>query len=176
MAASIGKVFEKEFRKVLTLLKEERHVAFHRLSDTGAAGTVVAEQPSDYILGLPEGCANLYEGQRMMLLEVKASEEKHSLGKSMMTASQRGAIARWYGLANLPYLILFWDAQLGTMQLWNGSAILGEKNIHKRDLLAQWGDCGVVNKLRYEAVAQYFIEYFKIPAGAATLCAAQRRM
>jgi len=174
MAADIGKVFEKEIRKVFVILKDQRHVAWHRLLDTGAAGNTVGEQPSDFLLGLPPGCTNLLDNQRLMLLEVKASEKHHTLGKAMMTPSQRGAIARYRQMLNIPYVILFWDTQDGVIQMWDGAAILGEKNINKRDMLAQWSDCGVISKLRHEVVAKYLIEYFQIPAGAATLAAALR--
>ena len=175
MAADIGKVFEKELKKVFDILKDTRHVGYHRLSDTGAAGSIVAEQPSDYLFALPPGCVNLLDNQRLMLLEVKASEKHHTLGKAMMTASQRGAIARYRFMLNLPYLILFWDTQDGVIQLWDGHSILGDKNISKLEMLAQWPDCGVISKLRHKVVAQHLIDYFKIPAGADTLSAAQRR-
>lgn len=176
MSASIGKVFEGEFKKVLDLLKTTHHVAWHRMADTAAAGNVIAEQPSDFFVGLPPGSVAM-AGQRFFLLEVKASEESHSLGKAMMTPSQRGAINRWRMMLNIPYYVLFWDAQLGNMQLWDGIAVVRESNMSKqRDMLAQWPNCGVVKRLRHEYVAQRLVDHFQIPEGKATLADAQRRM
>ena len=169
MAADIGKVFEKEMVEVFKLLKAQYLVGWHRLTDSGAAGSIVSAQPSDYIMALPPGSSNLLEGQRMMFLEVKASEEYHTLGKSMVRASQRGAINSYRYLLNIPYLILFWDAQLGVMQLWDGIAIHGEKNIHKRHMLVQWEGVGSINKLIKQRVVDLLVDYFRIPKMAVTL-------
>ena len=70
MAASIGGVFEKEMVIVMRMQFEQRLVSFHRLSDTAAAGSMVAAQPSDYLLGLPAACHILLVGQRLCFLEV----------------------------------------------------------------------------------------------------------
>lgn len=169
MAADIGKVFEKEMVQVFKLLKEQYLVGWHRLTDSGAAGSIVSAQPSDYIMALPPGSSNLLEGQRMMFLEVKASEEYHTLGKAMVRPSQRGAILSFRYLLNIPYLILFWDAQLGVLQLWDGIAIQGEKNIHKRHMLAQWEDIGSINRLLRQRVVDHLAEHFRIPKMAYTL-------
>ena len=169
MAADIGKVFEKQMVEVFKLLKEQYLVGWHRLTDTGAAGSLVAAQPSDYIMALPPGSSNLLGEQRLMFLEVKASEEYHSLGKAMVRPSQRGAILTYRYLLGIPYLILFWDAQLGVMQLWDGIAIQGEKNINKRHMLAQWADMGSINKLITQRVVDRIVEYFRIPKKTDTL-------
>ena len=169
MAAEIGKVFEKEMVEVFKLLKEQYLVGWHRLTDTGAAGSLVSAQPSDYIIALPPGSSNLLEGQRMMFLEVKASEEYHTLGKSMVRPAQRGAILSFRYLLNVPYLILFWDAQLGVLQLWDGIAIQGEKNINKRHMLAEWPDIGTISRLIRQRVVDRLAEHFRIPKMAYTL-------
>lgn len=168
MAADIGKVFENEMKKVFDVLKESHLVAVQRFSDTGAAGSVVAEQPSDYLVGLPEGCINLHKGHRLMFLEVKASEKHATLQKAAVKPSQRGAVARFRYLLNIPYLILFWDTQRGVLQLWDGIAIMDDR-LSKVHMLAEWSDCGTINRLRRDFVAQRIIEYFQIPAKAVTL-------
>ena len=169
MAADIGKVFEKEMVEVFKLLKEQYLVGWHRLTDTGAAGSVVAAQPSDYIMALPHGSSNLLGEQRLMFLEVKASEVHHSLGKAMVRPSQRGAILSYRFMLGIPYLILFWDAQLGVMQLWDGIAIHGDKNISKSHMLAEWPGIGTINKLIRQRVVDRIAEHFRIPKMAYTL-------
>lgn len=157
----MGKVFKILFASTLA--------AHHRLADSGAAGTVIAEQPSDYLLGLPPGCSNLINGQRLCFIEVKASEVKHSMPKDAVRSSQRGAIGRFRALLGIPYFILFWDAQLGVIQLWDGMAIHDNDRIDKAYLLATWSDVGVINRLRHEVVATKITEYFQIPSSVITL-------
>jgi hypothetical protein len=169
MAAHIGKVFEKEMVKVMKLLFEQRLVSYHRLTDTGAAGSVVAEQPSDYILGLPAACKNLHEDQRLCFLEVKASEKHSSMPKDAVRPSQRGAIARFRFLLGVPYYILFWDAQNGGMQLWDGLAVYDNARIDKKFLLASWENTGVINRLQHQRVADLLVDYFQIPKRGDTL-------
>lgn len=169
MAASIGKVFEKEMVQVFKMLFEQRLVSYHRLSDSGAAGSIVAEQPSDYLLGLPAGCQNLQEGQRLCFLEVKASEEHSTMPKAAVRPAQRGAIARFRFLLGIPYYIMFWDAQNGVIQLWDGIAVHDTARIDKRHLLATWPNVGVINKLQRQRVVDLIADYFRIPTYADTL-------
>jgi hypothetical protein len=169
MAADIGKVFEGEMTEVFKQLKAQYLVGWHRLTDTGAAGSVVSAQPSDYILGLPPGAETGLDGQRMMFLEIKASEVHHKLAKAMVRPSQRGAIGTFRYMLGIPYFILFWDTQLGVLQLWDGIAIQGEKNIDKRHMLAQWEGIGCINKLITQRVVDHLVAYFHIPRSAVTL-------
>lgn len=169
MAASIGGVFEKEMVQVFKLLFTQRLVSYHRLTDTAAAGSVVAEQPSDYLLGLPAQCQNLHEGQRLCFLEVKASEKHHSMPKDAVRPSQRGAIGRFRALLGIPYYILFWDAQEGVIQLWDGMAVHDTARINKQFLLATWTAVGVINKLQKQRVVDLLVDYFQIPSYADTL-------
>lgn len=169
MAASIGGVFEKEMVLVFRMLFEQRLVSFHRLTDTAAAGSTVAEQPSDYLLGLPSGSGNLQDGQRLCFLEVKASEKYHSMPKDAVRASQRGAIGRFRALLGIPYYILFWDAQDGVIQLWDGMAVHDTARINKQYLLATWTAVGVINKLQKQRVVDLLVDYFQIPSYADTL-------
>lgn len=169
MAVSIGKVFEGEMVIVMRMLFEQRLVSFHRLTDTGAAGSIVAEQPSDYLLGLPAGCKNLQEGQRLCFLEVKASEKHSTMPKDAVRPSQRGAIGRFRFLLGIPYYILFWDSQKGVIQLWDGIAVHDTVRIDKRYLLATWTNVGVINRLQRQRVVDLLADYFQIPTKGDTL-------
>lgn len=169
MAASIGGVFEKEMVLVFRMLFEQRLVGFHRLSDTAAAGSVVASQPSDYLLALPAGSDNLLDKQRLCFFEVKASEKHSSMPKDAVRPSQRGAIGRFRALLGIPYYILFWDAQNGVMQLWDGLAVHDNARIDKQYLLATWSGVGVINKLQKQRVVDLIVDYFRIPSHADTL-------
>ena len=167
MAADIGKIFEKEIRAVFTLLKTSHLLGCQRFSDTGSAGSVVAAQPADYLLGFPAGSA-VYGDQRLAFVEVKASEVNHTLGKSMVRSEQRKAISWYRKLLNIPYFILFWDSQLGIIELWDGIAVDAPR-MDKRHRLAVWQNCGTINRLRHEVVAKYIADHFQIPAAAVTL-------
>lgn len=169
MAADIGKVFEREMTEVFKLLKEQYLVGWHRLTDTGAAGSVVSAQPSDYLLGLPPGSITGRDGQRMLFMEVKASEVHHKLGKAMVRPAQRGAVGTFRYMLDIPYFILFWDTQMGVLQLWDGIAVQGEKNMDKRHMLAQWADIGCINKLIRQRVVDHIVAHFHIPRSAVTL-------
>lgn len=173
MAADIGKIFENEFSKVLKLLKETHLVASHKLTDTGSAGNVVSAQPSDYLMGLPPGSKVPLNDQRLFFVEVKASEKHATLGKAMMRPAQRGAIAQYRYLLDLPYLVFFWDAVGGRIQLWDGVAIMGEKNISKKHMLVEWADVGSY-RLRTEFVAQQITDHFLIPLASDTLAKIQQ--
>ncbi len=167
--SSIGGVFETEIQKVFTHLKATHCLGWHRLSDTAAAGSVVAAQPSDYLVGLPPGSKSPLQGQRLMFVEVKASEVETKLGKAMLRPAQRGAIHYFRLLLDIPYLVIFWSASTGKIQLWDGLAIHGEGRMNKNHMLVEWDACGTVNKLRHVAVAQYLADYFQLPPAADTL-------
>lgn len=173
MAASIGKVFEKEWAKAVRLLCETRAIGMARFPDSAAAGSLISAQPSDYLMGLPPGCKNLLDGQRLMFLEVKASEKEHKLAKAMVRPSQRGAIAKFRYLLNIPYFILFWDAQEGVIQLWDAIAVHGEGRMDNSMLLAQWEGCGRHTRLNTQVVADHFAGYFHIPLTKDTLSKAR---
>jgi hypothetical protein len=168
MAADIGKVFENEIQKVFKQLKTSHLVGCQRFSDSGAAGSVVAEQPADYLVGFPPG-SQLRADQLLAFVEVKASEVHHTLGKAMVRPGQRGAISWYRYLLGIPYYILFWDTQHGVIQLWDGIAIHGDGRISKDHILAEWEGCGTVNRLRHEVVADHLVRHFQIPPAAVTL-------
>lgn len=169
MAVDIGKIFEKELEKVFRSLEESHVLAWHRFPDTGAAGgNILAEQPSDYLLGLPLGSVSPF-GQRMMLAEAKASEKKASLSKAAMRPSQRRAICVYRMLLQLPYLVFFWDASSGVMQVWDGAGVVGEDRINPKFILFSADDVGSGLKLRTAVVAAHFVNWFQLPAKAETL-------
>lgn len=167
MSADIGKVFENEIRKVFAALKASHLLGCQRFSDSGAAGSLVAAQPSDYLVGFPPG-SRLRCDQLMAFVEVKASEVHHTLGKSMVRPEQRKAINWFRKLLGIPYYILFWDSQMGVIQLWDGIAV-EDPRLDKRHMLAEWHNCGTINRLRHEVVAKYLVDHFQIPPAAVTL-------
>lgn len=167
MAADIGKVFEDQVKEVLSSLRKTHFVEWRRFTDTGAAGSVVSEQPSDYLVGLPPGSAGPRQG-RLFFLEVKASEKNNTLQKAMVKSSQRGAINCFRRMLDIPYLILFWDSVGGSLQLWDGIAV-SEDRLDKRHILAQWHGIGSINRLLVGKVADHLVDHFLIPDRKFTL-------
>ncbi len=168
----VGKAFEKGFKQSLKILTDRHLVAHTRLTDSTAARTLVSDVPCDYLLGLPRG--SKVEG--LVMVELKGSEKKTTLDRSMMTASQRQAIVRYRDMLHIPYFILFWDSINGTLQLWDGIVVVREqKSIDRRDLLAQWDRVGWLRKLDSERVADLLSEHFSIPPLSSTLSTSERR-
>lgn len=170
MATDIGKIFEKEIQKVFRALRESHLLGWHRLADTGAAGgSIVAAQPSDYLLALPPGSKSPLGGQRLFFCEVKASEKKPALTKQAMQPAQRGAVSFYRELLGLPYLVLFYDAERGVLQVWDGSAVVQDEKINSRHLLAalECAGCGI--RLNQERVGAFLVNFFEMPAAALTL-------
>ena len=168
MAADIGKAFEKELQVVLRSLKESHLLGWHRLTDTGAAGAIVQAQPSDYLLALPYGSRGLL-GQRLFFMEAKASEVKDSLTKQAMQPAQRGAIQFYRELLRLPYLVFFYAAERGVLQVWDGAAVVQEERVSRDYLLAELEGAGYGMKLNKDRVASYLVEFFALPSKAETL-------
>jgi hypothetical protein len=161
----IGHIFEAELQKVFRQLGESHLLQWHRFPDTRAAGSIIAEQPSDYIIGLPPGSRG---EQRLFFLEAKASEKDKKLQKGAIRPAQRGAIHRFRYLLDLPYLVIFWNSDEGFIELWDGIAIVDDR-LDVKHRLAKWPDCGTVNKLRTAHVAACLSSYFLIPSSSATL-------
>ena len=170
MATDIGKIFEKEIQKVFRALRESHLLGWHRLADTGAAGgSIVAAQPSDYLLALPAGARSPLAGQRLFFCEVKASEKNSTLTKQAMQPAQRGAISFYRELLKLPYLVLFYDAERGVIQVWDGAAVVQEERISKSYLLASIENAGHGIKLNADVVSRGLADYFALPSMATTL-------
>lgn len=170
MSTDIGKLFEKEMQGVFNALKESHLVGWHRLADTGAAGgSIIQGQPSDYLLALPPGSRSPLDGQRLMFVEVKASEKEAFLTRKAMKPAQRGAICYYRQLLKLPYLVIFYDAQRGNLQVWDGAAIPGTGKLDKLHCLAQFEAVGYGAKLTQAHVAEALADWFQIPQKSGTL-------
>lgn len=167
----VGKAFERGFKEALKILTQRHLVAHTRLTDSTAARTLVSDTPCDYLVGLPPG--STVAG--LVMFEIKASEKKSSLQKAMMTESQRQAIIRYRDMLHIPYFILFWDSANGTLQLWDGMAVVRDTNINKRDMLGQWDKVGWLKKLDADRIATVLAEHFSIPPIASTLARSERR-
>lgn len=168
MAADIGKIFERELQAVLRSLKESHLLGWHRLTDTGAAGSIVQAQPSDYLIALPFGSRGLF-GQRLIFMEAKASLKKRSLTKQAMQPAQRGAIQFYRELLRLPYLVFFYAAERGALQIWDGAAVVQEEKINQEYLLTELEDAGFGMKLNKDKVANHLAEFFELPCKTETL-------
>lgn len=91
------------------------HAVFiHRLSDTRSAGTIIAAQPSDYLI--------LPQMGRATFLEAKFSAGHDSLRScfSGSVSAQQLASARLVERANRTYLFLFYSQPAQMFELWPG--------------------------------------------------------
>ncbi len=170
MATDIGKLFEKGIQGVFNALKESHLVGWHRLADTGSAGgSFIQGQPSDYLLALPPGSRSPLDGQRLMFVEVKASEKEQFLTRKAMKPAQRGAICYYRQLLKLPYLVVFYDAHRGSLQVWDGLAIPGTGKLDRSHCLVQFDEVGHGPKLNESKVSSLLVEWFQIPHKSGTL-------
>lgn len=168
MATSVGKAFEEELENVFRLLKDSHLLGWHRFPDTHSAGgeQVIQPQPSDYLLGLPYGSQlplpNALSSQRSVLFEAKASEKHESLQKNAVRPEQRGFIHFYAGMLQLPYLICHYSAKSGTMQLWDGRAIMQDRISQADHLLFEFS-AGAGRKLHKDKVAEELKTFFCLP-------------
>lgn len=168
MAQDFGKVFESEIEAVFKQLKESHLLGWHRFPDThNAGGQILQPQPSDYMLGLPPASRVPLPGrggsdQRMVLFEAKGSEKYTTLQKSAVRAEQRGFIHFYAGLLKLPYLICHYSAKSGTMQLWDGRAIMRDRLKAEEHLLFEFV-AGSGRKLHRDKVAGELSAFFHLP-------------
>lgn len=173
MATDIGGIFEKEMQKVLKHLRETHFLGWHRFADTAAAGgSIIQEQPSDYLITLPPG-SNLT--QRQVYLEVKASEKHRGLVRSFIRPSQRGAIHFMSGLLEVPYLIMFWDTQGHRIEVWHGLTALEGASIAKQRPFAVIDHAGSHLSLNITNVAARLVDIFNLPDKSVTLAAYKER-
>lgn len=169
MAVDIGKVFEKELEKVFRSLEKSNLLGWHRFVDTGTAGGMVAAQPSDYLMMLPADSQSPLSGQRMLFVEAKASEKKPALTRAAMQPSQRRAISLYRMMMQIPYLVFFWDAEQGVMQIWDGEAVIGEGRVDPAYKLAEFHDIGAGLRLNTERLAACLAEWFSLPEKSITI-------
>lgn len=173
MSADIGDVFEKQLEDVLRSLNNSHLVQWHAFPDRKRSnGGAIANQPSDYLLGLPEGSA---PDQRCMFLEAKASDKHQSLRKDMVRSGQRGFINTWGGLLDLNYLIIFYSAQSGTLELWDGQCVTRPRLSKEHHLLDQLKGAGSGRELNKEKVADFLVKHFDLPPKGVTLEMYQRK-
>ena len=169
MAVDIGKIFEKELEKVFRSLKESHLMGWHRLPDTSSAGGhIIGEQPSDYLLALPPGSCSLND-QRLLFMEAKASEKHTGLTKAAMQPAQRGAVSFYRNMLQLPYLVFFYAADAGVIQIWDGSVVVAEERISKYTPLCVIEGAGSGIKLNLDVVQRELIDFFELPAKSKTL-------
>lgn len=168
MATDVGKVFEAELENVFRLLDDQYLMAWHRFPDThSAGGSGIQPQPSDYLLGLPEGSKvpGHFGGQRGIFFEAKASEKHRTLQKSAVRAEQRGFIHRYCGLLHLPYLVCHYSTLTGNIQMWDGRAVseagAGNRLVAKH-LLVEF-PAGSGRKLNKDKCASAFQQFFSLP-------------
>lgn len=172
MAVDIGKLFEKEMQGVFDTLKDSSLIGWHRLADTGSAGgSFIQAQPSDYLLALPPGSRSPLNEQRLLFVEVKASETNDFLTRKAMKPSQRGAICYYRQVLKLPYLVIFYAAHLGQIQVWDGAAVPGTGKLDKLHLLATLGGAGHGKTLNRPKVAEFLSEWFHLPEKSGILAA-----
>ncbi len=162
MAVDVGKVFEAELERAFKALKASHLLGWHRFPDTHSAKQVIQPQPSDYLLGLPPGAGLAHApGQRMVFFEAKASEKHRSLQKAAVRAEQRGFIHFYAGMLALPYVIAHYATLTGTLQLWDGRAVMAER-LDKACLLAE-AEVGDGRKLRDAAIQDTLATFFALP-------------
>jgi hypothetical protein len=169
VSTDIGKIFEKELEKVFRSLEKSHLLGWHRFVDTGTAGGIVAAQPSDYLVALPFGSLSPLCEQRMMFVEGKASEKKSSLTRAAMQPSQRRAISMYRMMMQIPYLVFFWDAELGVVQVWDGEAVIGEGRVDPAYKLAEFHGIGAGLRLNTEKLAAALAEWFELPDKTGTI-------
>lgn len=168
MAADVGKVFESELEAVFKQLRESHLLGWHRFPDTHSAGgeQIIQPQPSDYLLGLPHGSRlplrNSQADHRMVFFEAKASEKHRTLQKSAVRAEQRGFIHFYAGMLQLPYLICHYSTVSGTIQLWDGRAVMKDR-LNQADHLLFEFSAGTDRRLHKHKVADELADFFCLP-------------
>lgn len=94
-----GKITEALMKYVFKTIAQDCRFDWHRMTDSYAAGNMVASQPCDFLIETDNG---------IFYLEVKSSRTTSRFVPSMLTPSQSRAsyMQRWF---NRPYWIVFHD-------------------------------------------------------------------
>lgn len=178
MATDIGKIFENQLQGALNKLKARHWIYWHRFPDTtSAGGSIIQNQPSDYLLGIPEG-ASIMAGtqQRTALFEAKASEKYATLPKAAVKPGQRGHIHRWAGLCNLPYQIIFWSQPAGVVEIWDGMGVVNAKSrLDKRFRLLVSEPLSKGPDIDDEKLCEVLAEFYSLPQGSEVVESYQQR-
>lgn len=116
-----GKDFEEEFRKYLKDLMGKYPVASARFYDTHSAGAFLPEQPCDSIACI-QGVTHLFE--------LKSSAVHLSLagGLSDLLKDSQATHLRIWARAGACTHIVFWQQELGGIELWDGDAVAQVKH------------------------------------------------
>ena len=117
------KGLEDAVSSYMKALQRAYPIFFHRFADSRAAGNLIADQPSDFLVAA--------KGQGMTLLEAKFSEVHDTLRSCFsgaVTANQL-ASARLAHRAGQRYLILFYSSCAGQFELWPGDYCAGQRSL-----------------------------------------------
>ena len=117
------KKLEDEVESYLRSLQTHYPIFVHRLPDSRAAGNLIADQPSDFLVAS--------KGHGMTLLEVKFSEVHDTLRSCFSGAVSAGqlASARLAHRAGQRYLILFHSSCAKRFELWPGDYCAGQRSL-----------------------------------------------
>ncbi len=168
MKKNIGNVFEAELKEAFKKLEASYCTALVRFTDTKEAGSVVRATPSDYLLLLPPESKLSNSDQRVIFFEAKASEVEKHLTRSMLRPAQKRAINHFSALLKIPYIVCFWDAKNGVIEVWDGLATLGSGKLDKKYKLLEFdgAGCGALNTDRF---VDKMADFLKLPLKRKTL-------
>lgn len=118
----LGAWFEDQVQNVLAWMLANTRFVYHRLPDSKSAGSLIARQPADFMIG------SKHSG--FALLEVKASGKHTSLRgclSSNLSKGQAALISLW-DRADQKTLVLFLSVhpifgQYGLLELWHGGHV-----------------------------------------------------
>jgi hypothetical protein len=117
------KDLEDEVADYLRALQKHYPIFFHRFPDSRAAGNLIADQPSDFLVAS--------KGHGLTLLEAKFSEVHDTLRSCFAGAVSAGqlASARLAYRAGQRYLILFHSSCAKRFELWPGDYCAGQRGL-----------------------------------------------
>jgi hypothetical protein len=102
-------------------------------------------------------------------MEAKASEKHAGLTKAAMQPAQRGAVSFYRNMLQLPYLVFFYAADAGVIQIWDGSVVVADERISKYTPLCVIEQAGSGVKLNTEVIQHELIDFFELPPKSKTL-------
>lgn len=129
----VGRVFEKRLKEVFDTLKKRLGFDYHRFTDTKAAGRYVGTQPGDFMISFTSegGDAKLAQGGAyVIILEVKASEEKESLrscAASHILPAQIGKHKAWLRSGGYAHF-WFYCESTGLVELWDSAHVVAQRS------------------------------------------------
>ena len=121
---ALGYWFEDKVRDALKEIQQAKPATFHRFTDSKAAKTIVAAQPGDHMLLIPD---------KAVLIEEKAST-KHESVRSCLTMIDTLQIAfhrKWHR-AGHPSIVIFYSDLTDRIELWDGTLVAKHRVAGKR--------------------------------------------